>query len=96
MDSEDALLQTMPRLLKSGCRDAASSALSYLDDMAQPYSKVLYFTAACPSEAELTCFAGSELTVLCCGEAAQVGGCRVIAFTPENYLQQLQDLELDA
>ena len=36
-----------------------------------------------------------ELTVLCCGEAAQVGGCRVIAFTPENYLQQLQDLELD-
>ena len=52
VDSEDALLQTMPRLLKSGCRDAASSALSYLDDMAQPYSKVLYFTAACPSEAE--------------------------------------------
>ena len=96
MDSEDALLQTMPRLLKSGCRDAAGSALSYLDDMAQPYSKVLYFTAACPSEAELACFAGSELTVLCCGEAAQVGGCRVIAFTPENYLQQLQDLELDA
>ena len=96
VDSEDALLQTMPRLLKSGCRDAASSALSYLDDMAQPYSKVLYFTAACPGEAELTCFAGSELTVLCCGEAAQVGGCRVIAFTPENYLQQLQDLELDA
>lgn len=96
VDSEDALLQAMPRLLKSGCRDADNSALAYLDGQTLPYSKILYFTAACPAETELDCFMGGAVTVLLCGAQPQASGMRVIAFTPDNYLQQLQDLELDA
>lgn len=96
--TEDELLQAMPRMLKSGSRDAERSALIYVNQTNQErYSKILYFAAACPTEALLDAFAqDSDLTLLICGEATASATYRTICYTPETCGQMLQNLELEA
>ena len=97
IQTEDELLLTLPRLLKSGCRDRAHSGLVDWNrsDRAQ-YSKILYFAAGCPGDAVLDEFAdGSDLTVLLCGQGS-AGNYRTVCYTPETIGQMLQNLELEA
>ena len=98
IQTEDALLQTLPRMLKSGSRDADGTALGFLPDVGQEqYSKILYFTAACPNPSLLEAFAqGGELTIFLCAAQAPATAYRTICYTPETCLQMLQSLELEA
>ena len=97
VSEKEELLLTLPRLLKSGCRDRAHSGLVDWNrsDRAQ-YSKILYFAAGCPGDAVLDEFAdGSDLTVLLCGQGS-AGNYRTVCYTPETIGQMLQNLELEA
>lgn len=98
IQTEDELLQTMPRLLKSGSQDAEQSALRYMPEPGhQAYSKILYFTAACPAQPVLETFAANgDLTIFLCAAQAPAAAYRVINYTPETCLQMLQTLELEA
>lgn len=97
IQTEEELLQTLPRLLKSGCRDLDHSALVDWNrsDRAR-YSKILYFAAGCPGEALLDEFAdGSDLTALLCSQET-AGSYRTVCYMPETCRQMLQNLELEA
>lgn len=97
IQTEEDLLQTVPRLLKSGCRDAEQSALSYLPELQERYSKTLYFAAACPAQTALESFAGDgAMTIFLCGDEDAASSYRTVCYTPETCLQMLQTLELEA
>lgn len=98
IQTEDELLQIMPRLLKSGSLEASDSALTYMAQSQQEqYSRILYFAAACPADTVLENFAGDgALTVLLCGTQNRPATYQTICFTPDTCQQMLQNLELEA
>lgn len=89
IDSDEQLLQTIPRMLKHG---ADLSGKERYSGEPEEYSKVIYFAGAVPEAAAM--FRSEDITMLLCDKKARVSIPKLIVFGADSYMEDLEFVEL--
>lgn len=93
IESADDLLQTIPRLVKTGGSTDFESGAQMCDQIAKTkeYGKVIYFANHIPDD--FVPIGAGDMTLILAGEAAETQY-RTYTFQPENYETDLQAIAL--
>lgn len=94
IDTEEQLIQSIPQMVKYGADSRAESGASLYSRMSggNGYGKVLYIARSNPQGLEE--FPAGDMTLLLCDEKEPQTEYRVCCFTAEDYMQDLQTIEL--
>ena len=94
IDSEDLLLQTVPRMLKYGpdFLDGSGAFLHSQEENRNYYGKVLYLAKTMPED--FVPFSCTDMTLILCNAQAVSNDWRTITFGAETYREDLDILDL--
>lgn len=91
-DDTDRLLALLPRMVRSAGAGESGTALLAGQETESFYGRVLLFSHAVPPEIEALS-ERCDLTLFLCSDSEEAASCRTVRFTPEDYVQKLQNLE---
>ena len=89
VDTDDQLLQSIPRMLKHG---PDTTPVSRKPEVHNEYSKIIYFAQTAPEQLEQ--FQCSNITLLLCDKHAGNAGEQVITYSAEKYMEELEYIEV--
>lgn len=93
IEDTDSLLREIPRMLKKGADTYMSGLEKFMEaDSARTFSKTVYFAAEAPGALER--FPGGDITAVLCTDTPPECPYRVIAYTPESCIHDMQIIEL--
>lgn len=94
IDTDEQLLQTIPRMLKCG-PDLEGGSGAYLNAQLgdpKPYGKVIYLAGTVPED--FLAFPCTDMTMLLCNTPAEQADWPAVSFRAENYQEDLALLEV--
>ncbi len=92
-DHEDQLLGLLPELVSRSGKVRGEKEAVHREEGEKEYGTILLFAHALPENLDGLC-QKSRVILLLCGEEAPEAPCRLITFTPKDYAERLQNLEL--